>query len=79
MPTELTVKVLFSYFKRSKIKELYYTLLVIMDNFKLSKVKMNKARFARNLFSILNYVKCSLENEVWDYGQDKNYLVTSEV
>ena len=76
MPTELTVKVLFSYFKRSKIKELYYTLLVIMDNFKLSKVKMNKAR---NLFSILNYVKCSLENEVWDYGQDKNYLVTSEV
>lgn len=79
MPTELTVKVLFSYFKRSKIKELYYTLLVIMDNFKLSKVKMNKARLARNLFSILNYVKCSLENEVWDYGQDKNYLVTSEV
>ena len=79
MPTELTVKVLFSYFKRSKIKELFYTLLVIMDNFKLSKVKMNKARLARNLFSILNYVKCSLENEVWDYGQDKNYLVTSEV
>ena len=79
MPTELTVKVLFSYFKRSKIKELYYTLLVIMDNFKLSKVKTNKARLARNLFSILNYVKCSLENEVWDYGQDKNYLVTSEV
>ena len=79
MPTELTVKVLFSYFKRSKIKELYYTLLVIVENFKLSKVKMNKARLARNLFSILNYVKCSLENEVWDYGQDKNYLVTSEV
>ena len=79
MPTELTVKVLFSYFKRSKIKELYYTLLVIMDNFKLSKIKINKARLARNLFSILNYVKCSLENEVWDYGQDKNYLVTSEV
>ena len=79
MPTELTVKVLFSYFKRSKIKELYYTLLSIMDIFKLSKVKMDKARFARNLFSIFNYVKCSLENEVWDYGQDKNYLVTSEV
>ena len=79
MPTELTVKVLFSYFKRSKINELYYTLLVIMDNFELSKVNMNKARLARNLFSILNYVKCSLENEVWDYGQDKNYLVTSEV
>ena len=50
-----------------------------MDNFKLSKIKINKARLARNLFSILNYVKCSLENEVWDYGQDKNYLVTSEV
>ena len=50
-----------------------------MDIFKLSKVKINVARFARNLFSIFNYVKCSLENEVWDYGQDKNYLVTSEV
>ena len=50
-----------------------------MDIFKLSKVKINVARFARNLFSISNYVKCSLENEVWDYGQDKNYLVTSEV